>query len=311
MTKSRGDGRLECLGRVDQQVKLRGRRIELGEVEAVLGRHPAVGQAVAVIWDGGEADQRLVAYVVPGTEMVTPGRGSALQSVQVSQWQSVWDETYRQAPRQSDPAFNIVGWNSSDTGLPIPPEQMRAWVDDSVERILATHPRRVLEIGCGSGLLLFPIAPHTELYVGTDYAQAALDTLSDALRRHPLPQVALQRRAADDFAGLPPQSFDAVILNSVVQYFPSSDYLQRVLDEAVRLVRPGGLLFIGDVRSLPLLETFHATVALHQSAQGLDALHQFTQMFGHQVMSSHHVGLRLHHSRRHRLEGFAPCRLDA
>lgn len=58
------DGRLECLGRLDHQVKVRGFRIELGEIEAVLGRHPDVRQAVVVVF-GDPADARLAAYVVP------------------------------------------------------------------------------------------------------------------------------------------------------------------------------------------------------------------------------------------------------
>ncbi|MFI8537255.1 amino acid adenylation domain-containing protein [Streptomyces aquilus] len=53
------DGRLEFVGRADAQVKLRGFRVELGEVEAVLAAHPGVERAVAVVRDG-----RLVGYVV-------------------------------------------------------------------------------------------------------------------------------------------------------------------------------------------------------------------------------------------------------
>ncbi|MFL6289704.1 MAG: amino acid adenylation domain-containing protein, partial [Thermoanaerobaculia bacterium] len=53
------EGTLECLGRIDHQVKVRGFRIELGEIEAALGRHPDVTAAVVVV-----RDERLVAYVV-------------------------------------------------------------------------------------------------------------------------------------------------------------------------------------------------------------------------------------------------------
>src|SRR5690606_2884528 len=55
-------GILEFLGRLDGQVKLRGYRIELGEIEATIARHPAVGQAAALLWNGGPAGPRIVAW---------------------------------------------------------------------------------------------------------------------------------------------------------------------------------------------------------------------------------------------------------
>ena len=71
LARWRADGLLECLGRIDGQVKVRGHRIELGEVESALAAHPSVLEAAAAARPGSDGENRLVAYLVarPGAEL--------------------------------------------------------------------------------------------------------------------------------------------------------------------------------------------------------------------------------------------------
>jgi amino acid adenylation domain-containing protein len=260
------EGPIEWIGRCDDQVKVRGHRVELGEVESVLSRHEGVRQIVVAARRRG-ASQELVAYVqgIPGADNTRAAESETLET-----WRGVWEQTYSNVVGDEDPDFDTSGWISSQTGARIPDQHMREWVDGTVKRILDLDPARVLEVGCGTGLLLRRIAPRCVHYIGLDYSRRVIDRLSETLARETgsSPAVSLACAAAHELDAQVDEPVDLVVMNSVLQHFPSSAYLLDVLGRAMSVTAPGGRIFIGDVTPHAFREAFFAWLELPEG--GLD-----------------------------------------
>ncbi|GAA3125531.1 hypothetical protein GCM10017687_44960 [Streptomyces echinatus] len=207
----------------------------------------------------GRANAAWSRYVVPDGSAST-GRDAADQ---VGEWREIYDTMYGGTEVGTDGVGeDFTGWNSSYTGRPIPLPQMRDWREAVLRRVRSLRPRRVLEVGVGSGLLLGPLAPEAEEYWGTDFSAPVVERLRAQTGADPRlsDKVTLRCQPADDAEGLPAGYFDTVILNSVVQYFPDAGYLTRVLDLAMERLAPGGRVVLGDIRNHRTLRTFAAAV---------------------------------------------------
>ena len=118
----------------------------------------------------------------------------------MTEWRTLFDETY-ETETSKEPTF--VGWNSSYANAPNSQSEMREWLDCVVDRIVSLKPNRVLEIGCGVGLLAQRLAPACQVYRGTDISKAAISKLQYWLKTQPkLGHVEIVQQHANNFKDL-------------------------------------------------------------------------------------------------------------
>ncbi|KAF2463679.1 acetyl-CoA synthetase-like protein [Lindgomyces ingoldianus] len=267
------DGLLEFFGRIDGQIKIRGHRVELGEIEHVLRSHGSVSDAVAVLQQYVDDEVRLTGFVTihERDALVDEQGSSSPESQHVDAWEEQFDaEIYSPIGnvRPETIGRDFIGWTSMYDGTDIDKAEMNEWLDDTIAMLLnGREPGHVLEIGSGTGMVLFNLGKGLQSYVGLEPSQKAVDFIMATAKSIPAlaGRVHMYKATAADVSQLErPIIASLVVLNSVVQYFPSQDYLFKLIQDLLALegVRT---LFFGDIRSYALYREFLATRALRMA----------------------------------------------
>ncbi|GAA2891898.1 class I SAM-dependent methyltransferase [Nonomuraea rubra] len=194
-----------------------------------------------------------------------PGRLPVLGDLvaeHLEHWGEVYDWTYSSGEGAHRPDLDLSGWRATGTGRPLPADHMAEWADRTAELVLRHQPSRLLELGCGTGMLLHRLHPHLKGYVGTDLSEHVVTRLNGL----GLDGVTVVRAAAHEINGGTVRAAlarlgerpDCVLLNSVTQCFPSVEYLAAVLHDAIGLVAPAGTVVVGDVRHSGLLDEHYS-----------------------------------------------------
>jgi amino acid adenylation domain-containing protein len=247
------NGEIEFAGRMDRQVQLNGMRVEPDEIEAVLRKLPDVGETAVLIVDEPHG-RVLTAFIVPRD---TFHDGTATNS---REWEDAFDSLYRESRSDEETLLDFTGWTRTADGEPIPEKEMRAWLADTVTVLKTQQPRRVLEVGCGLGLIALSLAPSSQNYLATDISNNAIEALNAKAGANGISLRAEKASAKETAERFAAQRFDLVILNSVAQYLSGFDELSGLITDLSRLLSPGGSIFVGDVRDLRKADAFYDAV---------------------------------------------------
>lgn len=160
------------------------------------------------------------------------------------------------------------GWASSYTGKPLSRAEMDEYAENAMIKLrpYLDKSKRVLEIGCASGITMYKAAPLVKEFYGTDLSQPIIDYNRQVCKEKGIDNIKLRCIEAEDISMLDERGFDVIIINSVVQAFSGFNYLRRIISYALDLLGDKGVLFLGDIMDLEKKEALIADVHAYKKA---------------------------------------------
>lgn len=161
------------------------------------------------------------------------------------------------------------GWVNSYTGEHFSAEEMEEYGTNIYSKLLPYlgPDKKVLEIGCASGITMFQVAPHVHTYFGTDISQPVLDYDARICSERNITNIRLARLGAHEINQLEENDFDIIILNSVVQCFSGHNYFRKVIGNALELLGENGVIFLGDIMDQAKEQHLVASIREYKTTQ--------------------------------------------
>lgn len=155
--------------------------------------------------------------------------------------------------------------------LPVFASVIGKTVEDVVAKLRPKETERLLEIGCGAGLLLRPLAGLVREAVGIDHPALVKEFSS----QRPPQNVTL---LAGRFPGVRPRgTFDSILVYSVMHYLPGEEAAREFIDNCLQLLAPGGRLLIADLPNHNAWQRYHASSEGKGHLEAVEARKQATR----------------------------------
>jgi amino acid adenylation domain-containing protein len=184
--------------------------------------------------------------------------------------ESLWDFIAEQATDE----VTAGGFISAYHGGPF----AQAEVDEYVQHVaglvkpFTDSNSTIIEIGCGSGLLMYPLAAGCQHYIGIDPSPITQQKNERRNTEEGRSNIQLHTGYAHELTNLVQEKADVVLIASTLQFFPGLRYVKEVVHQALSLLKPGGRLVIADVPDLAKKQAFADSLAdyskQHPEAEG-------------------------------------------
>jgi amino acid adenylation domain-containing protein len=258
LARFRADGQLEYLGRVDRQVKVRGYRVEPGEIDATLATHPSVLESVTIVGEDPSGDKQLVSYLVLKSDSVTAQR-PAEGGVEVSSAPELWPSVSEFFVYDEALYYAMTNDEQRNKSYQIAVEQS---VRDKV----------VIDIGTGKDLILARLC--IEAGARKVYAIELLDTTYQ-LAKDCLERLGLQNKIilihGDATKVQLPEKAD-VCISELVGAIGGSEGVVPIINDAWRFLKEDGVMI--PQRSLTKIAAVTVPDELHD-APSFGAMQQY------------------------------------
>lgn len=157
---------------------------------------------------------------------------------------------WNQVVKKSTNMVNAAGWVHEHSGADFHDLEIMEYKENVKEKLLPylNNHKNILEIGCGSGLLMYELAPYTKHYTGIDFSKEVIRNNLKYIEQKCISNITVKQLSAHEIEFLGENKYDIIIINSVIQYFPCMEYLEKVWKSIITVMKNIGIIFIGDIR---------------------------------------------------------------